>query len=172
MRSASPVPTMAFACSNLVISPTAMTGIYVFILTARGRHLIARTDRDVLSWNEATARDVNRSAAPRFQRLRYCNRLIDVPAAVHPVRTGDPHRNRPSGWKDGPYRLKDLERETHTLLQAPAILIVTTAGKGWEVLVQQIAVCGVELNGIDVKPSGRVGPPRQMLDECAQVLPD
>jgi len=99
---------MASACSNSVISPTAITGIRVAFFTAREWHLIARSDRNLLGWSETAARYMNGGAATRLKRLRKGDCLVDVPAAVRPIGAGHAHRNRTVGREGGAHRIKNF----------------------------------------------------------------
>src|SRR5215468_5911174 len=140
IRSASPVETMASACSNSVMRPTAMTGTRTAAFTARLWDLVAGTGWDALRRVEAASGNVDGRTAARHQCSRELDSLRNVPTAFDPVATGHTHAHRSVRRKGSPHGLEHLERKTHGVLQAPTVLVRSAIRERRKELMQQIAV--------------------------------
>ena len=120
IRSASPVPMIASACSKSVISPTATTGMPDRLLhRARQRHLIARADRDLLGAASSPPLETWMAAQPRassaWAKATVCS--MSQPPCAQSV----PETRMVTGLlggKGGAHRVEHLQREAHPVLEA------------------------------------------------------
>ncbi len=97
---------------------------------ASERHLIARSNRNLLRRGETAAGDVCGAASARFECLRESDGLLDGPAALRPVRARDTHCHRMVGGKGSAHDLEYFEREAHPVLERATILVVTPVRQG------------------------------------------
>lgn len=88
------------------------------------------------------------------------------PPARGPVGARDAHADRPVGGEGRPHRLEHLHGEAHPVFQAAAVGVVPAVAQGGEELVQQVAVGGVDLDGVQPQPCR---PPRRLGERVADV---
>ena len=91
----------------------------------RERHLITRPHGDLLSLGQARTGDIDKVAAQCIQRACERQRLIEIPAARHPVRRRHAHTQRLVCRPRGAHRFKHFQRKAHTVFQRAAVTVAT-----------------------------------------------
>src|SRR5690606_20559044 len=113
------------------------------------RHLVVRTDGDLLRRMQAAAGNVDGGAATRLQRLSERDGLLHLPPSIDPVGRGDTDSDRALRGKGAAYRVEYFEREAHPVLERPAVVVVAHVRQRREELVQQISVRRVDLDCVE-----------------------
>jgi hypothetical protein len=121
-----------------------------FFFDAFGQwHLIVRANGDLLQWREASRGNMKVGAAPALKFLGEDDALIDIPPTGHPVSSGDSDANRFVTGKGGANGIKDLKGEAHSVFQRSTVVVGSLIGERGEKLMQEVAVSGVQFNGIN-----------------------
>ena len=123
--------------------------------------LVARADRDLLSWVIAAGGDVDEVHACLLEEFGEGYGLRKVPACAEglggPVCGGDADEEwemfRPRG-ADG---ADDFEREAGAIFEGAAVLVGAVVGERGEELVEEIAVGGVDFDKVEAGGAGAVG---------------
>ena len=73
------------------------------------------------------------------------NRVLERPAALDPVGSRDPHADGHTLRQGGADRFDDRQRKAHAVIEGAAELVFPSIADRRQTLVQQVAVCGVNL---------------------------
>ncbi len=162
--SASPPATIASACLRLGDESDRHRGDAGGASNrACERHVHPGACRgDLLQRRNAGARDVDPVAPARLQFQRERNRILERPAAVHPVGGGNARAERALARPRRAHRVEDFQRKAHATATVAAVRIIAPVRERREELVQQIAVREVQLERVD---ADRFRAPRGG-DEC------
>ena len=95
-----------------------------------------------------------RRRAPR-SRPASATRLVERPAALHPVGGRDARRAAAARPATRRARRRDLERQPHAALEVAAVGVVAAVGERREELVQQVAVRHVQLDDAEAGAAAR-----------------
>ena len=98
-----------------------------------------------------------RSMPSAFSRLAELDRLLDVPSAIDPIGGRDAHEDGQAGRHAGPYGARDAQGQPHAVVEAAAIAVVAEIGERRQELVQQIAVCRMDLDHLEAGFEGARG---------------
>nr|GEU28584.1 hypothetical protein [Tanacetum cinerariifolium] len=137
---------------------------------ARQRHLVAGTDGNLLVRMQAAAGDVDHVDAALLEHFTHRLRLLDGKAARHPVGGRDAHADRAVGRKRGAHGVEHLERKAGAVFQRAAVFVGAQVRQRREELVQQVAVRGMDLDGVDAdvrRPARRC---REAVADAAQAV--
>src|SRR6185437_11096806 len=133
----------------------------------RKRQLIAGRQRNFLLRRYAAGRNVDPVDPTLLQFPGELDGLLDIPAALDPIGRRDLDPNRLLRGKYSADGVEYFERVTHPVLQGAAILVVTPVRDRRQELMQQVAVCGMQLDGVDAKA---VRAPRRFHEGIADTL--
>ena len=162
---------MASACAGSVIRPDrAGRDPGALADGGRERHLVAGRERHLRVGHRPAARAVHEVDAGLAQLAGEDDRLLEVPAALHPVGGGDASEDRPLDREGLAHRVRHGERQAHPVLEAAAVLVPPAVGERGEELVEEVAVRHVDLDGLEAR---LLGPPRGVAegaDDGAEVV--
>ena len=134
----------------------------------RERQLVAGAQRNLLGGRDAAGGHVHRRATARLQLAREGDRVLHVPAAVHPVGGGHAHPHRPLGGEGRAHGVEHLQRKAHAVGQAAAVGVGAAVGQRRQELVQQVAVRRMNLDARQPDARGAFGLFRFAIDfQCA-----
>ncbi len=125
-----------------------------FLDRLRERHLVAGTERNFLQRRYAAGRGIDPVDAALFQLVSEFDGLREVPTALDPVGRRNLDADGLVGRKRRAHRVEHFQGIAHAVLQAAAILVGAFVGDRGEKLMQQIAVGGVQFEGVDTEPIG------------------
>ncbi len=167
--SASPLARIFSACSGSVISPTAPVAIPADAHRGRQRHLVAGLERD-RGRRVAAGGDVDEVDPVLLQQYAETPALLDVPATVDPVRAGDAHQQRRGVRQCRAHRVDHLEDEAGAVLEGAAVAVLPTVRDRREELVEEVAVGGVDLDGVEARRDGTPGGVGEGLHHLVDLL--
>ena len=112
-------------------------------------HLVLGAQCDFLQGRHAARGDVHELRSGLFEQNRQFTGLVDRPAAIDPVGARDAHAQRATkGFAHG---LEHFQRKTDTVFKRATVLVGALVGQRRQELVQQIAMRGVQLDGLDAE---------------------
>jgi glycerate kinase len=152
--SASP-PRMMVGLRGAVMRPTR---VRILAPDARGEwRLIAGADRDLRLLDVAAGGAVDQVDAQLLQLARQLDRLLDVPAALHPVGAGDAHEQRAALRQIGAHGLDGVAQEAGAVLERAAVGVGAMVAERRQEFVEQVAVGGVNLDDAEAGVVGALG---------------
>ena len=138
----------------------------------RERHLVAGAERNFLQRRNAARGRVDPVDAALFQFLREFDGLRQIPAALDPV--GARTRAMPTGLSCGNAARTASNTSSGKRMRfckRAAILIGALVGDRRQELMQQIAVRGVHLDGVDAEPLGALGGRHERVAHALRAPP-
>src|SRR5471030_608178 len=100
------------------------------------RYLIVRPNADFLLWAQSAAGDMNIVAAQLVQCFCQLHGLFQIPPPLDPVGCRDAYANRFVSRESSANLLKNLQQQTHTILQRATVLISALVGEWGQELMQ------------------------------------
>ena len=125
------------------------------------RNLEPWPDRDLRRGHDRPRGNVDQVNPDVAEEASQHDRLVDVPASVHPVRRGDAHEKRHRVRQGGTQTMGDAQQQAHSILERAAVAVGPLIGERREKLVKEITVRRVDLD--ELEPRGQ-GPPGRRLE--------
>ena len=134
-------------------------------------HLIARLQWNLLLQCQAAGRAIDEVYALSLEPVRQHDALFDIPRrSGQPIgRVDADEQGQPLG-PDRAHRARDLQQQACAVLEAAAIVVGAPVADGREKFVQQVAVCGVNLDRPETRGRGPLRRFPEALNDGVQIL--
>ena len=134
------------------------------------RHLIAGLHGDLLLGAQAAAAEVHGRDALAGQQATQDDGLRFVPAALDPVGGAQAHEQRLVHGPGVPDGARDFQQQPHAVLEGAAVGVGAGVRQRRQELVQQVAVRGVNLDGVEAGHLGAAGGLREVGGDAGNVV--
>ena len=126
-------------------------------------HLVAGMDGDLLPRVIAAGGAIDQIDVAAFRPAMRQRRMavVERPAAVHPIGTGDAQEERQIGGPGGARGGHRFEQQADAIFEAAAVIVVAGIAERRKKLVEQVAVGAVDLEDAEAGGAGAIRRPRR-----------